>query len=474
MTEVKNIALSRLILHEDNPRFEGILNEEAAIAALCATEKVLDLARDIAENGLSPLDRFMAFREDPNEEPANANYVVAEGNRRLCALKLLKDPRRAPSAMRAAFQRAKTNAKIKLPRLFEVVIEEDEDERRKWIERAHAGTLSGKGRKAWNTEQKSRHFKNPRNLRGLAVLDYAVERGFVSKDEKDGRLSHIVRLIGNPVMRATLGLHFEKDPTEPYRDRPLEDFEKLIKWLINEALVKDLGSQAGKKEINDKANKLEVELGCGSQRLSQPEALSNDLITSQDDDQPDNSVPNQDCAKIDATTQHPPKNDKNDSAKDDSENPQDKSESAPLKPNRPEPNKVMPYSNDLYKLLQQLNNYKLQSLYYSISSINLKNHVPSLYAITWSFLDSLSVALGRSDDGNISQHWQRKNLLKKDLSYSSNTATTVAGSFDRIRTHGNDTKHHPFSAGFDAQQLSSDWSVILPVLEHDLREHLSK
>ncbi|NRA48690.1 MAG: hypothetical protein HRU12_06125 [Phaeodactylibacter sp.] len=64
--------------------------------------------------------------------------------------------------------------------------------------------------------------------------------------------------------------------------------------------------------------------------------------------------------------------------------------------------------------------------------------------------------------------------MSKGLGLSRDTAKSVEGAFDRIRIYGNDTKHHPTLAGFDAQQLKSDWEMILPVLEHDLRKHLNK
>ncbi|PXW76113.1 hypothetical protein BZA02_1176 [Ruegeria sp. P4] len=488
MSEVKKIRLNRLILHEDNPRFEGILNEEEAIKALCSNEKVLELARDISENGLSPLERFMVFRQDIDDDPTEANYIVAEGNRRLCALKLLKDPKRAPSNMRDAFKRAK--AKFTVPRTVEVVIEEDEDERRKWIERAHAGTLDGKGRKAWNTVQKTRHFRSPRNLRGQAVLDYAVSRNLVSKDQINGRLSHVVRLVGNPVMRATIGLHFESDPTEPYRVRPLEDFDKMLMWLLDEALEKRLGSQADKKAINQEALQLEAKLACSSTRLSQPELLANDLTgnysgndgsskscgpgASDSDDQTTSSG-NPDVTDEDSEEQGSDRsNTELGGTIQDSDDANTKERSTPPKPKRPEPAKVMPYCEEVEELLEELGNYKHQALYFSISTIRVKDHVPTLYVAAWSLLDSLSVVLGRPDHGTISQHWQRKNLMGKDLGLSKETAKSVEGAFDRIRMYGNDTKHHPTAAGFDAQQIRSDWEMILPVLKHDLRKHLKK
>lgn len=146
----------------------------------------------------------------------------------------------------------------------------------------------------------------------------------------------------------------------------------------------------------------------------------------------------------------------------------------PKKPILPKPSKAMPYSDDVAELLKQLQNYKLASLYYSISAISVKAHVPALYVTVWSFLDSFSVATGRHETGNISQHWQAKNLKQSPYNLSRDEANAVSGAIDQIRSLGNNTKHHPTAAGFNGEQLKSDWALILPIIKLDLRKHLNK
>ncbi|MFV1538833.1 hypothetical protein [Phaeobacter sp. JH204B] len=478
MLEVKKVFVSRLILHDDNPRFEGLLEETRAIEALCKGEKVVELARDIAKNGLSPLERFMVFQEDLEDDPKDANYIVAEGNRRLCALKLLKDPRKAPSQHKAVFKKLAKN--YNAPRKIEVVVVEDEDERIKWITRAHAGASNGLGRKQWDTSQKTRYFQNPRNLRGQAVLDYAVERCLIRSDDSENVLSHLVRLLGNPVMRSALGIQFDKDASLVLRDRPLEDFDKLLSWLLEEAKIKKLGSQAKSAPIAAKAKLLEAELGCSAERLEEAIPLWKDLENSSPEPQPESySPPPDNVASTEATASTDVAETRNSGAATTIPASQpatvDQSAISIKRPIRPQPSKLLQYSEDVYEHLVELKNEKFSSLYYSLSSIPVKDHVPALYVVIWSFLDSLSVALGRHESGNISAHWGKKNLsARKDLGYSKEQVNTVENAVIRVHQHGNETKHNRSAAGFDAAQLSSDWKVILPVIEFDLRKHLKK
>lgn len=55
----------------------------------------VDLLRSIATNGFIPADPIVVW-----QDPDNGRYYVAEGNRRVLALKLLRDPDRAPREIR--------------------------------------------------------------------------------------------------------------------------------------------------------------------------------------------------------------------------------------------------------------------------------------------------------------------------------------------------------------------------------------
>lgn len=59
----------------------------------------LDLAKSIATNGFIPAEPIVVW-----QDPVNNKYYVAEGNRRILALKLLREPARAPKKIRASIR----------------------------------------------------------------------------------------------------------------------------------------------------------------------------------------------------------------------------------------------------------------------------------------------------------------------------------------------------------------------------------
>ncbi|WP_052121861.1 ParB N-terminal domain-containing protein [Gallibacterium anatis] len=82
----KTLSITRLYLDSKNPRHIPIENQKEIIAFLIENEKIKPLAKDIAEKGLiNPLD-LVGITEE------NKKKIVLEGNRRICALKLLLNP----------------------------------------------------------------------------------------------------------------------------------------------------------------------------------------------------------------------------------------------------------------------------------------------------------------------------------------------------------------------------------------------
>lgn len=59
----------------------------------------LDLVKSIATNGFIPAEPIVVW-----QDPSNNKFYVAEGNRRILALKLLRDPARAPKRIRASIR----------------------------------------------------------------------------------------------------------------------------------------------------------------------------------------------------------------------------------------------------------------------------------------------------------------------------------------------------------------------------------
>ena len=64
----------------------------------------MDLVRSIAINGFIPADPIVVWKDEKNDR-----YYVAEGNRRVLALKLLRDPSKAPREIRGTVTRLANN-----------------------------------------------------------------------------------------------------------------------------------------------------------------------------------------------------------------------------------------------------------------------------------------------------------------------------------------------------------------------------
>ena len=94
-TEHEDRLVSINVLHFDpiNPRGEPEQDEVKIRNAFAALPETLKLATHMAEHGQNPLDR-MGVVEHPK---LPGHYVVREGNRRLAATQLLRDPLRAPT-----------------------------------------------------------------------------------------------------------------------------------------------------------------------------------------------------------------------------------------------------------------------------------------------------------------------------------------------------------------------------------------
>jgi len=71
MTTSREIELSRLRLDPTNPRLDdGKQTQREALTAMLEAQgaKLVTLARDIAHNGLSPLDRFLVIEAEDSQD----------------------------------------------------------------------------------------------------------------------------------------------------------------------------------------------------------------------------------------------------------------------------------------------------------------------------------------------------------------------------------------------------------------------
>ena len=87
---IVRLPIASLLLDVRNPRLEGAKDQNEALEQMLADQddKLYELADDIVNEGMSPIDRLLVIK---SESPSK-KYIVLEGNRRLAALRILTNP----------------------------------------------------------------------------------------------------------------------------------------------------------------------------------------------------------------------------------------------------------------------------------------------------------------------------------------------------------------------------------------------
>ncbi|VTU18352.1 hypothetical protein [Variovorax sp. PBL-E5] len=233
------ISLARLHLDPENPRHDPIEDEDKIIGHLMRTEKVQALAKSIVENGgISPLDAIGVVEMADNP----GHFIVAEGNRRTCALKVLNDPKKAPSITAQKYFQSLVQ-RASLPQKFSVVVFPDKEAARPWMELRHLGPQDGAGMKSWNAVQKTRFSRgaSPDTL-ALAVLERAEAAGWIDAEtRKKIGITTLTRYLGNPVVRTALGIGERGNLT--FTHEPAE-VDVALKKFVTDAIPRKGGTEA--------------------------------------------------------------------------------------------------------------------------------------------------------------------------------------------------------------------------------------
>ncbi|EFV2427266.1 hypothetical protein HRI12_001970, partial [Salmonella enterica] len=157
MNQIKSMNINKLLLDVDNPRFPtSAENQRDAIAKMLELqyERIYRLAKDIVAKGLDPSENILVY---PSEEE-DGFFIVAEGNRRVTALKLLLSPKLAPNERaRKAFEKLKIT-QAKDIKIIDNCVLFDDDDYEHWVNLKHTGQNGGVGRVEWTAPEKARHM----------------------------------------------------------------------------------------------------------------------------------------------------------------------------------------------------------------------------------------------------------------------------------------------------------------------------
>jgi hypothetical protein len=253
--EHEDIVVSFNKLHFDpvNPRGEAEPDEEKIRELFGAQPETLTLATHVAENGQNPLDRI-GIVEHPK---LPGHFVIREGNRRLCAMQLLRDPDRAPTDVaRKAFQKLASTGRP-IPEKIQAVLFHEKSKARVWMSVKHEGPQGGLGTLQWGSAEKTRFNregetsktrpKNP-NRQAEALLTYAVKQGLITPEERQLiALTTVTRYLPN--VRTALALLNTEDCTTNARQN---EFDTVLQRFLKD--TKDSGAPGVTATVHSRAN----------------------------------------------------------------------------------------------------------------------------------------------------------------------------------------------------------------------------
>lgn len=153
--EKREIPVQNLILDAKNPRLFEPDDIPSAIIDLLQNQqtvsgnKLLNLARDIAEHGLN-LDQNLIV--SPSDE---GKYVVREGNRRVASIQLSTELIPFPEEFKE-LSSSFTVLKSQMPSVVSCLVMDDEEEINRLLQQRHTGKNNGIGIEPWDSEQRER------------------------------------------------------------------------------------------------------------------------------------------------------------------------------------------------------------------------------------------------------------------------------------------------------------------------------
>src|SRR6266704_5111270 len=202
-----DIKLDDLLVNPENYRFDPLENQRDAMLVMLRSQKdkVLNLARDIAQHGLSPMER-LAVKEAEGDK-----YISLEGNRRLTVLKLMVNPDELSGdyPYRGVFEELHVRYGDTLPTTVECAVfgADEQEAADRWVNLKHTGENQGVGTVPWNSFQKRRFELRHKQEQSttLQVTDLLKANGV---DISGVLATNLERLLTTPQVRHALGFDF--------------------------------------------------------------------------------------------------------------------------------------------------------------------------------------------------------------------------------------------------------------------------
>jgi hypothetical protein len=425
--DVDKDQFGQIFLDLNNPRHEPFTLESEVIDYLCRHENILPLARDIVTNGLNGLELIGLIPDENSDDDAPA-YFVAEGNRRVCALKLLLDPDRAPTKLRKGFEQLATGWPGMDP--LQCVLFENRDAVDPWLTRIHDGEQDGIGRRKWNADQSQRHSNSAKNKIAMHILDYAEESGLITKEARKGKLTTATRYLTKKPVQDALGLDIS-DLEKIRTSKSKSDFDAVLGKFVT-----DLQSNYA----NSRAKGSTVFEGYGRELSAVQQTGDSDatprLLRQTKNASLSSALSKRRRTAVKAST-------------------------------------TVPFDHEIMDGLKSLNNQKLINLYNSVTSVTLQPHAPLVSIGVWAFLESLTANAGRGENLSFLDFFSKQRRANYGLP-TGKDASAVSEALRHVAASGNVAKHAATAALFNGEQIVNDMITLRVLILKCIEEAATK
>lgn len=238
--DIRLIDIEQIHINVLNPRYVEQESEDHEIEKIIENGDLEKLMVDIAKYGLDPSENLLLTYDSDLE-----SYIVHEGNRRITALKLLKNPELVPIFVdkRDAYIDKIKNIIIdhnyKPITQVRAVVMDDYELMNHFIELKHTKNHGGAGRKDWKPEDQARFnsLKDPFKFNLLRCLTQIIPG-----KTNDFNFTTIERVVNDPDMREVLELAIDKKSgkIEFKNQAGYNRFKYIVEGLANKKFnVKD-------------------------------------------------------------------------------------------------------------------------------------------------------------------------------------------------------------------------------------------
>mgnify|MGYP000068025376 CR=1 FL=1 len=201
LKEFLEVNVDDLILDQKNFRHDEKNSQEEIIRWFeeDQPEKQMNIAKDIAERGLNPLENIGVIESDDG-------FVVKEGNRRVSALKMLLNPTLCKNNKNR--KKLESYASLgNIPTKIRVAVFDKYDSIKPFIGLLHSGEQEGKGRVPWDAMGISRFEED---TKGMSKYQEAIDiLRFIHYEEKGFKnITNFQRFVTSSIVMNELGIAF--------------------------------------------------------------------------------------------------------------------------------------------------------------------------------------------------------------------------------------------------------------------------